>query len=273
MQIRAGIIAAVVSVLACPAAASGAVVPDASCPPPAEAFFSDFSTTGDWRFAQTFTVQNSGSLVTAQVELQKPSGSSGDYVMQIAELDGSGVPTNTVLTSQTIPNSAVQSGISLVSANFADPLAVSAGQQLAVVITRPGGGAFSAGERFGDCPGNFYFSDSQTNPYALTDPDGDMIFAVFINADFDAPETTIINGPKDKTRKRTASFGLSSSEPASTFACSLDGGPFEACTSPKTYDHLKRKKHHFEVRATDAAGNTDPTPASFDWKVKKKKKK
>ncbi len=27
----------------------------------------------------------------------------------------------------------------------------------------------------------------------------------------------------------------------------------------------------FEVRATDAAGNTDPTPATQSWKVKKKK--
>jgi hypothetical protein len=41
---------------------------------------------------------------------------------------------------------------------------------------------------------------------------------------------------------------------------------------------VSRKKgwlgtHTFQVRATDAAGNTDPTPATQSWKVKKKKKK
>ena len=30
--------------------------------------------------------------------------------------------------------------------------------------------------------------------------------------------------------------------------------------------------HTFQVRATDAAGNVDPTPATQSWKVKKKKK-
>jgi hypothetical protein len=35
---------------------------------------------------------------------------------------------------------------------------------------------------------------------------------------------------------------------------------------------VKKGKHTFQVRATDAAGNIDPTPASDAWKVKKKGK-
>jgi hypothetical protein len=35
---------------------------------------------------------------------------------------------------------------------------------------------------------------------------------------------------------------------------------------------VKKGKHTFEVRAVDAAGNVDPTPASDTWKRKKKKK-
>ena len=86
-----------------------------------------------------------------------------------------------------------------------------------------------------------------------------------------APETTITAGPKPKTKTKTASFVFSSSEPGSSFQCSLDDGPFEPCTSPEDVK-VKKGKHTFEVRATDAAGNTDPAPATRAWTVKKKKK-
>jgi hypothetical protein len=85
------------------------------------------------------------------------------------------------------------------------------------------------------------------------------------------PDTTITAGPKAKTKKKKATFEFTSTEPGSTFECSLNGAPFAACTSP---DEVKGKKgkNHFEVRATDVAGNADGSPATADWKVKKKKK-
>jgi hypothetical protein len=91
-------------------------------------------------------------------------------------------------------------------------------------------------------------------------------------ADCVAPETQITKGPKDKTRKKKATFEFSSSEPSVSFECSLDGQPFVACVSPDTVK-VKKGKHSFAVRARDAGGNVDATPASDDWKVKKKKKK
>ena len=61
---------------------------------------------------------------------------------------------------------------------------------------------------------------------------------------------------------------------AAIFQCSLDGGPFLACQTPfaeTIRTKSKRfKKHVFFVRAGDASGNLDPTPASYAWKAKRK---
>ncbi len=90
--------------------------------------------------------------------------------------------------------------------------------------------------------------------------------------DTNPPDTQITKRPKDKTKKKTAVFEFSSSEAGSTFECSLDGAQFAPCSSPDTLK-VKKGKHSFEVRAKDAAGNVDGSPASDSWKVKKKKKK
>jgi 6-phosphogluconolactonase (cycloisomerase 2 family) len=88
------------------------------------------------------------------------------------------------------------------------------------------------------------------------------------------PDTTITAAPKKKTKKKQAVFGFSGTDArvVAGFQCSLDGAPFVPCSSPFT-TKVKRGKHTFGVRAVDAAGNIDPTPATYDWKVKKKKKK
>jgi len=85
------------------------------------------------------------------------------------------------------------------------------------------------------------------------------------------PDTTITKGPKDKTKKKTATLEFSSSLDGSTFECSVDGKPFAACASPHTIK-VAKGKHSFAVRAV-RKGQTDATPATDTWKVKKKKKK
>ena len=75
-----------------------------------------------------------------------------------------------------------------------------------------------------------------------------------------APNTTITSGPKASTGSKSATFSFSSSESRSTFECRLDGGAWQACSSPRTYSGLKKGAHVFRVRAIDAAGNTDATP-------------
>ena len=51
------------------------------------------------------------------------------------------------------------------------------------------------------------------------------------------------------------------------FECSLDGASFAACASPQEYVGLGEGAHAFQVRAVDAAGNVDASPASFAWRV------
>jgi hypothetical protein len=86
-------------------------------------------------------------------------------------------------------------------------------------------------------------------------------------SDTTAPETAIDSGPSGTVSSASASFGFSSSETGSTFQCSLDGAAFASCASPKDYTGLSEGSHTFEVKATDAAGNTDTTPASRSWTV------
>jgi Bacterial Ig domain/Bacterial Ig-like domain len=81
------------------------------------------------------------------------------------------------------------------------------------------------------------------------------------------PDTTITSGPSDPTTSTSASFAFTSSESGSTFECKLDDGAYAACTSPKSYSGLGAGPHTFTVRAKDAAGNTDTTPATKTWTI------
>jgi hypothetical protein len=65
------------------------------------------------------------------------------------------------------------------------------------------------------------------------------------------------------------------------FQCSIDGSPSYYCTTPASVDNNQLGSvstagfssiqpnvvHTFQVSAVDAAGNLDPTPASFEWNI------
>jgi hypothetical protein len=258
------------------ASAQAEVVVDASCPPPPEVLLAYFDPPGgNARVAQLFTVQNSGELVSAQVDVSKAVGSSGDYVIQIVAVDGSGAPTNTVLATATIPNATVSAGSSLVTANFPNSVAVASGQQYGVVLTRPGSANLAWGARSpDDCPGNAFRSNSQTDAF-FTEPQFDLVFTTFVNippevGDSSAPNTTITKGPKNKTKKKKATFEFTGIDARAIagFQCKLDAGAFAPCTSPHTVK-VKKGKHTFQVQAIDQAGNVG-SPATDTWKRKKK---
>lgn len=129
--------------------------------------------------------------------------------------------------------------------------------------TRPPDGSFMSDEHMfnadvePDCDSDGLGDDSQDTDASSCPP---------------APETAITKRPHDKTKKRKAKFEFNASELGASFDCSLDGGPFVPCSSPHAVK-VKRGKHSFAVRASDAGGNVDGTPANDDWKVKKRKRK
>ena len=85
--------------------------------------------------------------------------------------------------------------------------------------------------------------------------------------DIAAPDTSIVSGPSGSVTTRTASFAFSASEAAATFECKLDAEDWAACTSPKAYSGLANGSHTFSVRAKDAFGTVDASPATRTWMV------
>jgi hypothetical protein len=115
----------------------------------------------------------------------------------------------------------------------------------------------------------FYVADGD-DARPATDPLKNAVFVFDVvvgNADTSPPNTSIDSGPSGLTNSTSATFTFSSSEPGSTFECRLDGAAFTACTSPRAYSGLTEGAHGFEVRATDAAGNVDPSPAARAWSI------
>jgi hypothetical protein len=82
---------------------------------------------------------------------------------------------------------------------------------------------------------------------------------------------TKITSAKISSKKHKAAFRFRGSDRTGfplSFQCKLDRGHWGACKSPRTYRHLKRGRHVFEVRAKDQSGATDATPAKKHWRVR-----
>ncbi len=83
----------------------------------------------------------------------------------------------------------------------------------------------------------------------------------------EAPDTIIQTGPTGNVPPEGVSFAFSSTELGSTFECSFDAAAYGACSSPKAYPPLALGSHTFRVRAVDALGSQDETPAERTFQV------
>jgi hypothetical protein len=107
------------------------------CPGPKN---STVSGNGDYRFAQTFVAERSGSLRQIQFGVEKRAGTAGDYVVQLLKVVA-GKPSHNpvdVLATAIVPDAAVAtSDDATLTAAFAGPALV-AGTEYAAAFSRPG---------------------------------------------------------------------------------------------------------------------------------------
>ena len=104
-----------------------------------------------------------------------------------------------------------------------------------------------------------------SDPYGHTDTTPDSRTWTL---DKTAPNTLVYDGPADgsTTAARTSTFVFGADDPSAAFECRFDAEMFAPCTSPQTR-LLDDGTHTFEVRARDAAGNVDASPATRTWRI------
>jgi hypothetical protein len=97
--------------------------------------------------------------------------------------------------------------------------------------------------------------------------DGNVYLFEWVPASSAAPDTNLVGTPPNPSASAAATFSFASTVAGSSFECKLDAGSFASCVSPQSYSGLADGSHTFQVRASDPAGNTDPTPASYTWTI------
>ena len=235
------------------------------------------STTASFAFTGTgsgFECKLDGGVFGACTSPQNYSGlAAGNHTFQVRATDGAGnvdpspasftwtvdltAPDTTLTSSPANPSNSASASFSFSASE--------AGSTFACQLDGAGFTACSSPKAYSSlAPGSHTFQVRATDGAGNVDP-SPASFTWTI--DLTAPDTTLTSSPANPSNSASASFSFTATEGGSTFECKLDGGTFGACTSPKTYTSLSAGSHTFQARAIDAAGNTDPSPASFTWTV------
>jgi hypothetical protein len=111
--------------------------------------------------------------------------------------------------------------------------------------------------------GEHFFEVTATSLVGVSGSGAPRVFTV----DTAGPETVIVAAPPAQTTERTPRIEFVSPEANVTFECSVDGGSFVPCSSPWTTPSLALGPHRVEVRALDALGNPDSSPALAEFTV------
>ncbi|HEX2128329.1 MAG TPA: hypothetical protein VHF58_03835 [Solirubrobacterales bacterium] len=290
----------IVAVLGIPAGAS------AGTPDQTQAV-SSFSFTAGCRsqcatVGQTFTAGRSGALDQVDLYLARETMGAADLTVEIRTVD-SGCPSGADearLASQVVPAASIQQEVDgnptvLVSVTFTSPANITAGTQYGIVLYS-NGPYFAGGAENTDpyTSGRLCVAVEDANPWFDWGPAGendDLAFTTYVEptvvtpppppppptppaVDTNAPETTITKAPRKRTDTGKVKVRFAADEAGSSFECKLKGTGlkpslkrFNACTSPRKYKNLDGGDYRFKVRATDAAGNVDPTPAKASFRI------
>jgi uncharacterized repeat protein (TIGR02543 family) len=248
--------------------------------PPSHSTSFEFSSSES---GTTFECSLDGAPFTACTSPKDFSAlSQGGHTLEVAATDAAGNRDATPATwswnvDSVAPDTTIDAGPSGLTRGTAPQFTFSAsnaGSTFACKLDTPGGeGSYAA------CSSPQAYTTTVNGPYTFsvrashsgsTDPTpASRTFTV----DTSAPDTTITGGPAGATKATTASVSFTA--PAgSTFECKLDTpagpGSYAACTSPRSYTTTVKGAYKFSVRATDPAGNIDPTPATRSFTVVKR---
>jgi hypothetical protein len=137
----------------------------------------------------------------------------------------------------------------------------------------PVGGTFECsldGATFATCPAHHVLNALGDGPHTLAvrarntdNVDATPATWAWV-VDTTPPDTTVDSGPTGVVIGAVA-IAFSSPEAGASFDCSLDGAPWAACTSPQSFPTPTLGNHTFQVRAKDALGNADASPAQRAW--------
>jgi probable HAF family extracellular repeat protein len=189
----------------------------------------DLVTSGDWGSSRAWDINDSGQVVGySDNDYYSPTSSGSAFLYQNGEMID--------LTTRLVPDDT--GSVWILSWAFG----INKDGQIAVT-----------GFQGGSADRALLLTPSDTPPPSDTTP----------------PETKITSQPPTQTNSKTASFSFTSDETGATFECSNDNQTWATCTSPYNYSStpLQDGSHNFYVRAKDAAGNVDKTPASYSWTV------
>jgi hypothetical protein len=225
----------------------------------------------------SFTASGGGTFCRLDAAAAAPCASpisysslpDGPHTFGVKAVDLAGNASNETSYTWTIetraPTAALISAPPGLSSNGAATFGFTADEPSSFECTLDGGG-------FGQCssPATYHGLGDGQHSFSVRARDAVGNFSPPVShswtIDTTAPETTLASAPKSATTVTSATFAFSASESGS-FECRLDGAPFALCGSPKSYGDLGKGDHRFEVRAIDAAGNADATPALHAWKI------
>ena len=197
-------------------------------------------------------------------------GQRGDYTITVTN-SGTGPTSGTVTVTDTLPSGLAAAVV--VSSNVWGCFGTTS-----TVMTCTRSSALAAGDSSAITLTVSVASDAQsvTNTASVsgggeTNTANDSASDPTTVIDATPPNTAITAHPSDPNNNASQSFSFSGDDGSggsgvASFECKLDAASFAPCTSAQSYG-LSDGSHTFQVRAIDAAGNVDPTPASYSWTV------
>ena len=196
-----------------------------------------------------------------------PALTDGPHAIEARAVDPAGnrdaTPASRAVTIDTVaPDTAITAGPARVSPNAVQSFGFSSSEAGSGFQCRLDGGPLTACVPGFTTPvlgdGAHGFEVMAVDPAGNADPSP---AASSFTVDTTPPGTAITAGPAGRTTDLTPRFRFSSDDTGSTFECRIDAAAFAPCASPFTATRRLRGTHRFRVRAKDAAGNVDPTPA------------